>query len=287
MKTKSNSSKFRIIHSSDIHAGCPEFQLSSLKEFVLRVNKIKPDLVIIAGDLTGSGYRDEFVTAFEFIDKIESPCLTVPGNHDARNVGFLHFEAFFGPRFKSYRCSFEKERQAFLKATGCTIVGADSSNPDIDDGLVGFHRYRWIKEQYQHPNDIKIFVLHHHLVGVPGTGKERNIVWDAGDLLYVLDEIGVNLILSGHRHVPFFWDLNGILVANSGTLSTKRLRGFTPSSFNEIEIDKDKIKIYLHYSDKLKELAVIFNREVKSKKGKRLIITREFLERNGLLKWLT
>ena len=39
---------------------------------------------------------------------------------------------------------------------------------------------------------------------------------DAGDVLALLSELAVDIILTGSRHVPFFWGLNGILICNSG-----------------------------------------------------------------------
>ena len=74
---------------------------------------------------------------------------------------------------------------------------------------------------------LRIFVLHHHLLPVPGTGRERNIVYDAGDMLECLLRAGVHLVLSGHKHVPYAWRLENLFVVNAGTVSTMRLRGKT------------------------------------------------------------
>lgn len=275
---------FRIVHASDIHAGGSFFLPLLLEQFLEKVKKIDPHVVIIAGDLTSNGYRDEFETTFSYLDRINQPCVIIPGNHDARNVGFIHFQTLFGPSFKSYRYRFTEKQAETMQATGCTIVGTDSSNPDLNDGSIGFHRYHWIQDQYQHPDDIKILVLHHHLVGVPGTGKERNIVWDAGDVLSLLTGLDIDLIMSGHKHVPFFWDLNGILVSNSGTVSTRRLRGLTPPSFNEIELEKEVIRVFLHYTDGSRELAVTFKRKGIARGHESFAITEEFFQRNGLIK---
>ena len=77
-----------------------------------------------------------------------------------------------------------------------TVVAVNSSKPDLADGEVGHIRYDWIRESFEWPDDYRIFVLHHHLVSVPGTGRERNIVWDAGDLLALLIELEVDMVMS-------------------------------------------------------------------------------------------
>ena len=44
---------------------------------------------------------------------------------------------------------------------------------------------------------LRVFVLHHHLLPVPGTGRERNIVYDAGDAIECLQRAQVDLVLCG------------------------------------------------------------------------------------------
>ncbi len=92
-----------------------------------------------------------------------------------------------------------------------------------------------------------MIVVHHHLLDIPGTGCDRNILLDAGELLALLRELGVNLILSGHRHVPYVWGVSGMLVINSGTVSSTRTRGYMAPSYNQIELDSEEIRITMKY----------------------------------------
>lgn len=272
----------RVAHISDIHAGEASFQAEVMAALIVKINRMKPDIVIVAGDLTAAGYEEEYIEAAGILSQIEPPLLVIPGNHDARNVGWVHFENFFGNRYKRVREGFEPERAERLRATGFTVVGVDSSEPDVNEGRVGRDRYPWIVSQFDDPEDIKIFAIHHHLVSIPGTGRERNIVHDAGDLLAHLSTIDIDLIVSGHKHVPFFWGINGMLVANSGTCSTKRLRGLTPSSWNEYEIDASTIKVFLHYPDGRRELSVIFSRKTRALTREAFYMTEDFVRSNRL-----
>lgn len=272
----------RIAHISDIHAGEVSFQAEVMESVTERINAMKPDFVLIAGDLTAAGYEDEYVKAAALIAQIEPKKIVIPGNHDARNVGWVHFERYFGERYTSYRQEFDAERAERLRATGFTVVGVDSSEPDVNEGRVGRNRYQWIADHYEHPDDIKIFAIHHHLVPVPGTGRERNVVLDAGDLLAQLTSLDIDVVVSGHKHVPFFWGLNGIMIANSGTCATRRLRGLTPSSWNELEIDGSTIKVFLHYPDGRRELAVIFSRKTRALTREAFFMTEDFVSSNRL-----
>ena len=273
----------RIAQFSDIHCGDPSFRPELMRQMIDEINRMRPDVVIIAGDLTAAGYVWEFEDAAKWIGELEPPTLIIPGNHDSKNVGYIHFQRYFGERFSKYRQAFEPARAERLMATGFTVVGVDSSEPDLADGQVGRERYPWIQEQFDEPDDIKIFALHHHLVSIPGTGRERNIITDAGDVLAVLSKADVDVILSGHKHVPFFWGLNGILVANSGTASTRRVRGLTPPSWNEFQIDASTIKVYLHYEDGRRELAVIFTRKTRAQTREAFYLTEEFLDSNQVI----
>jgi 3',5'-cyclic-AMP phosphodiesterase len=273
----------RIAQVSDIHCGEPTFDAELMASIVQGVNQMAPDLVVVAGDLTAAGYEWEFQEAVNWIDLFERPRIVIPGNHDARNVGYLHFQHHFGDGFARFRQGFDRERAERMLATGFTVVAVDSSQPDINEGHVGRARYPWIREQFDEPEDVKIFAIHHHLVSIPGTGRERNIITDAGDLLAELTLLDIDIVLSGHKHVPFFWGVNGILICNSGTATTRRLRGRTPSSWNEIHIDATTIKVFLHYPDGRQELSVLFSRKTRAMTREAFSLTDDFLASNQIL----
>ena len=274
------SMPLRIAQVSDIHCGTPTFDASVMRSIVERVNRMQPDLVVVVGDLTAEGYEWEFEEAADWIGRFEVPKVVVPGNHDSRNIGYLHFERLFGERFSCYRQPFDDERAMRLGATGVTVVGVDSSQPDLNAGHVGRERYEWIRQQFHEPDDLKIFVIHHHLVSVPATGRERNTIVDAGDLLEVLTDLRLDIVLSGHKHVPFFWGLNGMLLCSSSTASTRRVRGRTPPSWNEVVVDASTIKVYTHYENGRRGFSMIRTRANRATMRDAFLLTSAFREAN-------
>ena len=72
-------------------------------------------------------------------------------------------------------------------------------------------------------------------------------MWDAGDLLALLTELKVSLVLAGHKHVPNVWQFGEMLLVNSGTASSHRVRGYTRPSYNVIEIDSERVRIVQRY----------------------------------------
>jgi 3',5'-cyclic-AMP phosphodiesterase len=239
---------FVIAHLSDLHCGSPYFVENLLQRAIMEINALAPDVVVCSGDLTTFGYKQEYRQAREYLSRLECPdVITVPGNHDSRNVGHVHFEELIGPR------------ATVLHKGGLTFVAVDSSEPDLDNGIVGRGRYPWIEEQFSPPADFRVFILHHHLLPIPGTGRERNVVHDAGDTLEVLQRANVNLVLSGHKHVPYAWRLEDLFVVNAGTVSSLRLRGHTRPCYNVVEVGPSEVAVYRKYPFHHRERLIRFS----------------------------
>ena len=242
--------RLTICQISDIHCGNAYFIPDLLDRTIIEINRANPTVVVVSGDLTDAGYREEFEQAAEYIARLECEnVMVIPGNHDARNVGYVHFERLFG------------ERQSIMDLDEVILVAVDSSEPDLNDGQVGREHYGFIEEAFSDARDkLKAFVVHHHLIPLPGTGRERNIIFDAGDVLETLVEARVDLVLSGHKHVPYSWRLEDMLIVNAGTASTLRLRGNTRPCYNVIEVEDGRVEVYHKYAFKERELVVRFDR---------------------------
>lgn len=228
--------KFTIVQISDLHFGDLRFDMRLMNTAIKEINKLKPDLLIVAGDLTLNGYEEEFKAAKSHIDKIKTKNkVVIAGNHDCRNVGYVFFEKIFGKRYADLELKTDFGKKI-------RVVAVDSNKPDLNDGEIGRDKYKYIDAGFT-DDTFNIFVLHHHLVSIPGTGRERNIVWDAGDVLEELSKAKVDLVLNGHKHVPYIWKVNGMHIVTSGTLSTRRTRGFAKPSYNIIELTKDSLVV--------------------------------------------
>jgi 3',5'-cyclic-AMP phosphodiesterase len=193
------------------------------------------------------------VLAQRYVESIDCGSkIIIPGNHDSRNVGYVHFEELFG------------DRNSVLRVGDVTIVAVDSTEPDLDNGQIGRGRYGWIEEQFSAPADLRVFVVHHHLLPVPGTGRERNIVNDAGDALECLQRAGVDLVLSGHKHVPYAWRLEDLFIVNAGTVSSSRLRGNGRPCYNIVEVSGTHVDVWRKYPFHSQERIIQFSTETKT-----------------------
>ena len=248
-----NGRPFTIVQLSDLHCGDQHFLPNLLERAIMEVNELDPDIVICSGDLTTFGFRDEYQLAKRYLDGLNCDSVVViPGNHDSRNVGYVHFEELFGAR------------NSVMHKGGVTVVAVDSTEPDLDHGQIGRGRYPWIEEQFAGPADLRVFVCHHHLLPVPGTGRERNVIYDAGDTIECLQRAGVDLVLSGHKHVPYAWRLENLFVVNAGTVSSQRLRGNVRPCYNVVEIDGTHVDVFRRYPFHGQERIIQFSTETRA-----------------------
>src|SRR6266496_4242735 len=215
----------KIAHISDIHCGEVHFVPGLMERAINEINDQQPDIVVCSGDLTAMGFKHEYVQAKAYLDRLECDCVVViPGNHDSRNVGYIHFEELFG------------SRNHVVQRESVTIVAVDSTEPELD----------------------------HHLLPIPGTGRERNIVYDAGDAIECLQRAGVDIVLSGHKHVPYAWRLEDLFVINAGTVSSQRLRGRTRPCYNLIEITDHHVDVWRKYPFHGQEKIIQFSTQTRA-----------------------
>lgn len=227
-----------IAHISDLHISDDAFDEAVFMQAVTEINNLQPDMIILSGDVTNNGYYRQFQQAIKYLDMFDAPLFAVPGNHDARNLGHQSFEELIGE--SSWKLTKEDD---FM------VIGLDSSSPDEDRGHVGNPQRMWMEHQLDQCviNDLSsILVLHHHVIPIPNTGRERNVLSDAGDLLKTLTTHEVDLILCGHKHVPNVWRINDTIVVNAGSISSNKLRGKIGNSYNVYIIDDDTIEIFLN-----------------------------------------
>ena len=184
-----------IIQLSDIHVGA-QFREQIFEKVIHEVNSLNPDAVVITGDLTNEGLKEQYEKCKTLISKINAEkIIAISGNHDYRNTGYLHFKKYF-----PFQTINELDDNVVLVTLG-------TARPDRDEGEVGYRQTLWLErtmKKYQ--NKTTILAMHHHLIGIPDTGSDRLTIIDAGDVLRATLDSNVNLVL-------YLYDISELVVS--------------------------------------------------------------------------
>lgn len=235
----------RIAHLSDIHFG--DQNAEALAAATAWINAESLDLIIVSGDLTRFGEEGEFAAARAWIDSLRGPRLVTPGNHDTpyfawlerlvspfgryeRAIGEAGVTTWLGPRLAVYGLNTARGVQPRANWSKGQI-----SARQVDAALAWFAQAPAVSA--------RLLVCHHPLtemIGGPMTGR----VWGGPRAAERLAAAGVDLVLSGHVHVPFVLPYPfapACAAVGAGTLSVRE-RG-CPASFNIIEIAPDEVRV--------------------------------------------
>jgi len=223
-----------LVQISDIHVGS-QFQPKVFDQVVNEVNNLKPDVIVITGDLTNEGLIKEYKECKKLVSKLKAKkIITISGNHDYRNTGYLAFKKYF---------PFESVNKL---SKDIVLVTIGTARPDRNEGEVGYRQNLWLERTMKKYKDkVKILAMHHHLIGIPDTGADRLTITDAGDVLRTLVSTKVDLVLCGHKHRPWIWNFGKPLITYAGTASSERARGLFENTYNIITINEKKIQVDL------------------------------------------
>ena len=236
----------RLLHLSDIHFGHED--VAAIEAVAAYAAATPWDLMVITGDVTQYGTHDEFRAASAWLSALPGPRLVTPGNHDTPWMGLV--ERATAP-FARYARTIGPPEAANFEAPGLAVRALNSARGwqirlDWSKGEVSRRQAERVSRQFQAaPSDaIRVLACHHPLreaEGEPITARVRGGRFAAERFT----RAGVDVILSGHLHMPFVEPLRfgdeRTYAVGAGTLSL-RLR-HEPPGFNVIEFDGDQMRV--------------------------------------------
>ena len=237
----------RILQFSDVHFGIENKPACAAA--LDYAHAVSSDLVLITGDITQSGFPDEFAAASEWLHAMPEPRFVIVGNHDV-------------PYWDAWARVFDPWG-AFERATGFPAHDGQFAGPGVmvrgvvtargwqarlnwSKGAIDLDQTRQAAESLRQApvGTLRILACHHPLVemlGGPMTGEVRR----GEEAALIFAEAGVDLIATGHVHVPFALPIalgdGRCYAVGCGTLSLRE-RG-APPSFNQIEWDARTITV--------------------------------------------
>ena len=234
----------RLLHLSDLHFGAEDLEaLKAVEDFAAHV---KPDAVIIAGDITQSGRRREFEAARAWFDKLGVQPIVAPGNHD---TPVFHLPArMIAPfnRYARYMAGLDAVGRLVELGGGLVRISAINTARGIQgrinwaDGVISLSDLEDALDRLAGgPEGAWRLLICHHPLLEPGHSMIAVDTLRGGEAMRRCAAARVDAILTGHIHDAFAHPIDSVrrpmVQMGAGTLSI-RLRATRPS-FCVISID--------------------------------------------------
>src|SRR5712692_686751 len=254
----------KILHVSDLHYRESTETWALLKEAARQFGVLRPDYILITGDLTNDGLDEQFEPVKRFVSSLDfCEVLLIPGNRDAARTivptaterSDLEYFLLTHPEPASYLDEMDdlenvnlgrqgkffdhfEATEFFYRANSIAAVGLNST-PEITPRQMEMAAQHFDKGQ---PGELRIFCAHHSFLPVPTKKlKPGDTVPRAADILQTLIELNVDLLCCGHIHRSHVWGLSDgrhrLLCCNAGSLLDSS--GKKDNGFLEIEIGRD------------------------------------------------
>jgi 3',5'-cyclic AMP phosphodiesterase CpdA len=239
-----------LLHLSDLHFGRVDPALP--EPLLVFARELAPDLVVVSGDLTQRARSEQFRQARRFLDRLPSPQIVVPGNHD---VPLHNPVARFLAPLRKYRRYISDDLAPSYVDEEIAVVGINSARSlTIKDGRISREQIEALREHLCRLDQriVKVLVSHHPF-DLPGAEGRGDVIGRAEAALPMLAECGADLLLAGHMHrssaastrVRLGTGTYAALVVQAGTATSTRSRG-EANSFNVIRIERDRVAVEPH-----------------------------------------
>ena len=219
------------------------------------------DFLLLPGDLTQHGERENHDWLVKRLKSLPFPAYIVPGNHDIIVRGgcdrtlslqeFPHIYRSFGyDSDKPYYC---RELVAGAHLIGLNSIAFDENGQQLARGHLDDEQLAWLSTQLQRLQGQWVMVMIHHnvLEHLPGQAKhplgKRYILANRSVLINILEQAGVNLLLTGHLHVQDIAQVGPLWEITTGSLVSYphpyRIVTVTPQAAgcNQLQIETCRI----------------------------------------------
>ncbi len=224
------SQPFTFVQMSDPQIGFTAYEqdLARFNQAVERINSLRPDFVVICGDLVNHPDRKSWRDFRAAAGKLKTAFYCAPGNHDVGNKPTTQ-------SLRDYRKAVGRDHFSF-EHKGCTFLVLNTQIVKSPVAGETEKQDAWLRERLAaaHANVHPIFIVEHYppFVKAPDEPNEYfNLPPEPRrELLTLFERSGVVAILAGHTHTTLANQFGRFQIVTSETTSRnfdKRPYGFT------------------------------------------------------------
>ena len=247
----------QLVHVADLHFGGVA-DIRQIEALEGMLPDLRPDAVVIAGDMSQRARHGEFqrARAFARVAAKTAPVLAIPGNHDVQWWWRPFIPFGKDALYQKYRGYFGNDIAPTLVIPGGAVIGSALTSHGVawgslttslrDIAVKGhFPKAEFLRVQRlfaEAPAGLpRVLVMHHNVLRGDISNRMGLARWRQAQRRIV--ESGADVVLCGHDHQEGADVVAGkVVVSTAGTLST-RSRGGRPSCFNFVTIEPTAVHI--------------------------------------------
>ena len=218
------------------------YEIDHLNNAINGINAIKPDFVVVCGDLTDmEGNNEQISEYFRTMSQIDPSIkiYNVAGNHDVGDIPDIE-------SLELYHSHFGKDHYSFKKGDVYGIVlNSSVMRQDSMVKEIALEQNLWLQKTLKKANrsgkTILVFMHHPLFLDKPGEpmGYENFPEPERTHYLELFKQYSVKAIFTGHLHRNRILDLNGIKQVTTAALS--KCFGRDSSGYRIVHVSKTKI----------------------------------------------
>ncbi|RZL31537.1 MAG: metallophosphoesterase [Rubrivivax sp.] len=231
-----------LLQVSDPHFGTE--RPSALAALQALSAGLRPDLLLVTGDITQRARAVEFDKARAFFDGLAVPArLVVPGNHDIPL--FDVFTRLFAP-YRRFARVFGEALEGEFECEDLLVIALNTTrryrhkNGEVSPAQVERVAQRLARAR---PGQLRLIAVHQPVAVTKGVDID-NLLRGHGPAVQRWAEAGADAVLGGHIHLPYVLPLRDVWpdlprpmwAVQAGTALSHRLRGGTSNSVNVIRV---------------------------------------------------
>lgn len=207
-------------------------------------HELRPDLLVLSGDITQRATRRQFGAARAFIDTLDVPhVLTIPGNHD---IPLFDVATRIFQPYSRYSQAFGKMLEGEFENDELLLLTLNTTRWYRHvDGALSTAQIERVAQRFAQASPTRwCIVVTHQPLAVTRDQDANNVLHGQGQALQRWSAAGADVVMGGHIHLPYVLAMHQRIpalpgrlhVVQAGTALSSRVRAGVPNSVNVLRI---------------------------------------------------